>query len=310
MDTDKGNMKDLLLEKRNDRMKTNQKQGLLVKEVSELTGLSRQVIRKWEDRYGIICPKRHENGYRLYTVEDVGTLLKICSLKDKGHSLKEALHILRLQEIPDAVPEEPLSEEVIELLEKGANYDEAGLLLLLKQAHHRYGLESFLKNTIQPLMLEIGELWARGEWDESQETITSLVIRDFLVQIRRNFDLGEGAPIILGSCLPHETHEIPLHIILLQAMMHGWQTIAAGPSPKLSSIEYLVQRLKPEKLLLSATTSLPFERDPQLFEKLEDIASRYETTEFFLGGHGVFNHEIFLAPKRIKIAYSMEDVLT
>ncbi|MBD7907414.1 MerR family transcriptional regulator [Sporosarcina gallistercoris] len=290
-------------------MKTTQDQSLLVKEVSELTGLSRQVIRKWEDRYGIICPKRHENGYRLYTLEDVGTLLKICGLKDKGHSLKEALHILRSQESSDVVPKAPLSGDVIELLEKGANYDEAGLLLLLKQAHHRYGLENFLSNTIQPLMFEIGELWARGEWDESQETITSLVIRDFLVQIRRNFDLGEGAPIILGSCLPNETHEIPLHIILLQAMMHGWQTIAAGPSPKLTSIEYLVQRLKPEKLLLSATTTLPFERDPQLFEKLEAIASRHQETEFFLGGHGVCSHEIFLAPKRIRIAYTMDEVL-
>lgn len=290
-------------------MKSNQEQGLLVKEVSEMTGLSRQVIRKWEDRYGIICPRRHENGYRLYTYEDVGTLKKICILKDKGHSLKEALDTLRSQQTPKVIPKEPLSEYVLELLEKGANYDEAGLLLLLKQAHHRYGLENFLSNTIQPLMLEIGELWASGEWDESQETITSLVIRDFLVQIRRNFDLAEGAPIVLGSCLPEETHEIPLHIILLQAMMHGWQTIAAGPSPKLSSIEYLVQRLKPEKLLLSATTTIPFEQDPLLFEKLEGIAERNESTEIFIGGQGVFNHEIFLAPKRIRIAYSMDDVL-
>lgn len=291
-------------------MKTNQEQGLLVKEVSELTGLSRQVIRKWEDRYGVVCPKRHENGYRLYTFEDVGTLLKICDLKEQGHTLKDAVEILRSQKVSDrSVSKEPLSKDVLELLEKGASYDEAGLLLLLKQAHHRYGLENFLRNTIQPFMFEIGSLWARGEWDESQETITSLVIRDFLVQIRRNFDLREGAPIILGSCLPNETHEIPLHIILLQAMMNGWQTIAAGPSPKLSSIEYLVQRLKPQKLLLSVTTTLPFQRDPQLFEKLEGIASRHPETEFFIGGRGVFNHEIFLVPERIRIAYSIDDVL-
>ncbi len=290
-------------------MKTTQQQGLFVKDVSEMTGLSRQVIRKWEDRYGIICPKRHENGYRLYTFEDVSTLMKICGLREKGHSLKESLHLVRSQHIPETVPKEPLSEYVLELLEKGSKYDEAGLILLLKQAHHRHGLEKFLSNTIQPLMLEIGELWANGEWDESQETITSLVIRDFLVQIRRNFELEDGAPIILGSCLPNETHEIPLHIILLQTMMHGWQTIAAGPSPKLSSIEYLVQRLKPKKLLLSATTTIPFEQDPCLFEKLEEVAERNPYTEFFIGGHGVFIHEVFLAPKRIRIAYSMEDVL-
>ncbi|PSL41541.1 MerR-like DNA binding protein [Planomicrobium soli] len=289
-------------------MKTNPEHGLLVKEVSKLTGLSRQVIRKWEERYGLVCPKRHENGYRLYTLDDVETLLTICRLRDQGHSMKEALHALYSQQSSKPLPKAPVSEEVLALLDKGSVYDEAGLLLLLKHGHHRYGLEKFLSATIQPLMQEIGELWASGAWDESQETITSLVIRDFLVQIRRNFDLPEGAPLILGCCLPHETHEIPLHILLLQAMMHGWQTIAAGPSPKLSSIEALVQRIKPQKLFLSATTSLPFERNPQLFEQLERIAEKNPSTEFFIGGHGVYAYEIFLKPKRIQVAYSLGDV--
>ncbi|MDN7246303.1 MerR family transcriptional regulator [Planococcus shenhongbingii] len=289
-------------------MKTNQEHRLLVKEVSELTGLSPQVIRKWEQRYGLICPKRHRNGYRLYTCEDVGTLMKVCRLRDQGHSMKEALHLFHSHQAPNPIPKMPLSEDVLALLEKGAIYDEAGLLLLLKQALHRYGLEKFLSATVQPLMREIGDLWASGKWDESQETITSLAIRDFLVQIRRNFDLAEGSPLMLGCCLPHETHEIPLHIILLQAMMHGWQTIAAGPSPKLSSIEYLVQRLQPQKILLSATTATPFQHNLHLFEQLEDIAERNESTAFFIGGSGVFNHKIYFKPNRIQIAYSMADV--
>lgn len=290
-------------------MKTNQEQGLLVNEVSRITGLSRQVIRKWEDRYDIVCPKRHENGYRLYTIEDVSTLLKICEIRDKGYPLKEAIHLFRQDQSTRTVPTSPVNDYVIELLEKGQYYDEDGLLLILKQAHHRYGLERFLSEVIRPLMLEIGEKWATGDWDESQETITSLLVRDFLVQIRRNFDLAEGTPKILGCCLPDETHEIPLHIILLQAMMHGFQTIAAGPSPKLSSIEFLVQRLRPEKVMLSVSTTIPFERDPELLNKLEAMAARNTKTEFFIGGHGVFNHELFLSPVKIRIAYSIEDVL-
>ncbi|WP_432353262.1 MerR family transcriptional regulator [Sporosarcina sp. A2] len=291
-------------------MKKNQETGIHVKEVSEITGLSRQVIRKWEDRYAIISPKRHENGYRLYSMEDVSTLMKICSLRDKGYSLQQAIHVFKNQKPIHSVVQETVSEYVQTLLEKGYNYDEAGLLLLLKQAHHRYGLETFLSNTVKPLMLEIGKMWAEGKWDESQETITSLVIRDFLVQIRRNFDVAEEAPLILGCCLPHETHEIPLHIILLHAMMHGSKTIASGPSPKLSSIEHLVQCLKPSKLLLSATTTIPFEEDPKLFEKLEGIAERNPGTEFYLGGQGAFNQEIFLSPKRVQLVYTVEDILT
>lgn len=290
-------------------MKNNLNSGFLVKEVSQLTGLSRQVIRKWEDRYEIVHPKRHDNGYRLYTKEDVGTLLEVCELRDQGYSVKEAIRLYRQGRLAKVVQKQPLNEYVEALLKKGYNYDEAGLIQVLKQAHHRYGLERFLSTTIQPTMFEIGEKWMHGEWDESQETITSLVIRDFLVQIRRDFELPAGAPKILGCCLPGEVHEIPLHILLLQAMMSGWQTIAAGPSPKLTSIEYLVQRLHPKKLLLSATTSIPFQSNPKLYEELEAMAERNPEVEFYLGGQGTMDNEIFLKTNHIRIANSLDSVL-
>ena len=290
-------------------MNTTVDTGFLVKEVSQLTGLSRQVIRKWEDRYNIVNPKRHENGYRLYTKKDVSTLLAVCEIREEGHSIKEAIRLYNERQVANTIPKEPLNEYVQALLEKGSHYDEAGIIQILKQAHHRYGLELFLSTTIQPIMMEIGDRWSHGKWDESQETITSLVIRDFLVQIRRNFELPQDAPKILGCCLPGETHEIPLHILLLQAMMSGWQTIAAGPSPKLSSIEYLVQRLKPDKLLLSATTSIPFKTHPDLYKELEAIAERNPEVEFYLGGQGAMDHEIFLEVDKIRIANSLKDVL-
>lgn len=32
-----------------------------IQQVAEMTGLSKQAIRKWEDRYGIIIPQRLDN---------------------------------------------------------------------------------------------------------------------------------------------------------------------------------------------------------------------------------------------------------
>lgn len=63
---------------------------------------------------------------------------------------------------------------------------------------------------------------------------------------------------------PYERHEIPLHILLLQVMMKGRKTIVVGASPAPGSIELLVQKLKPSKVLLSATTTVPFEKDSDL----------------------------------------------
>ena len=48
-----------------------------IQQVAEMTGLSKQVIRKWEDRYSIIQPERLENGYRIYSSEEVALLKKV-----------------------------------------------------------------------------------------------------------------------------------------------------------------------------------------------------------------------------------------
>src|SRR5699024_7791553 len=98
-----------------------------------------------------------------------------------------------------------------------------------------------------PFLKEIGRLWQEKAWDESQETISSLVVRDFLTQIDRSFSNNIDAPLILGFCLPNENHEIPLQILLLQLEIRGWRTIRIAASPKFSSIEKLSERIKPKK---------------------------------------------------------------
>ena len=54
-----------------------------IQQVAEMTGLSKQVIRKWEDRYSIIQPERLENGYRIYSREEVALLKKVVQYSNK-----------------------------------------------------------------------------------------------------------------------------------------------------------------------------------------------------------------------------------
>ena len=80
--------------------------------------------------------------------------------------------------------DEELNEYVFQLLEKGWHCDEIELNLILKQAYHHVGLERFITNIVVPFLKEVGKKWESHEWDEYQESVSSLVVRDFLVQIR------------------------------------------------------------------------------------------------------------------------------
>jgi MerR family transcriptional regulator, light-induced transcriptional regulator len=294
-------------------MVVKSKQFYFIKEVAEWTGLSEQVIRKWEDRYRVIEPKRLENGYRVYTTEDLITLKQLKDYRDEGKSMKEAVQLLAshhpfmdsLQQ-PNPVEESPY---VKELVDRGTAYDEESLFFILKKANHEYGLDLFLQNTIQPFLQKIGTLWEEGKWDESQETLSSLAVRDFLTGISRNFNNGVHAPHVLGICLPYERHEIPIHLVLLQMKMKGWRTTMIGASPKFSSIETLVKQLQPQKVILSATTTIPFQKDKNLLTNLDTIAMKYSDISFYIGGRGVWEYTRIFKPQYLQISTCVEDIL-
>ena len=279
-----------------------------------MTGLSAQVIRKWEDRYSLIRPARLENGYRVYTEADVARLLKVKSLLQKGMTARKAAALAKQEhernEAPAVSQEESfMNHYVIRLLEKGAKCDENEINLILKQAYHFYGLSVFLTSVAIPFLREVGNRWETGEWDEFQESVSSLVVRDYLVQIRRNFQYEEGAGLIVGACLPHEQHEVPVHIILLQCMMRGWKTSLIGASPAPGSIEALVERLQPVKVLLSASTTIPFDRDPELLRKLDRFAAEHKETAFYLGGEGSMKYMEDRQTSFIHVTNSIDDIL-
>lgn len=62
-----------------------------IQQISELTGLSKQLIRKWEDRYQIIQPQRLANGYRVYTHNELQVLTTINELINTGFSVSQAV---------------------------------------------------------------------------------------------------------------------------------------------------------------------------------------------------------------------------
>ncbi|WP_226528155.1 hypothetical protein [Metabacillus niabensis] len=72
-------------------------------------------------------------------------------------------------------------------------------LFFIKKAHHMHVLDLFLQNTIQSFLQGIGFLWDSEDWDESQETVASLVVRDFLAQLKTNFVVVSNGEVQISS---------------------------------------------------------------------------------------------------------------
>src|SRR5574338_1014098 len=63
--------------------------------VAKLTGLSRDVIRVWERRFGLLKPTRGANRYRNYSDEDVALLRYLKELLDAGPSIGDLARVGR-----------------------------------------------------------------------------------------------------------------------------------------------------------------------------------------------------------------------
>lgn len=287
-----------------------------ITQVSEITGLSKQVIRKWEERYQLVQPKRLENGHRVYSDKDLQLLLKVRSLSKQGYSIKQAVIIaqdtnISEESMPPSVihMNEEMNDFYFLLLEKGAHCNELELNRLLQQANHSLGLSKFLSTVVIPFLKEVGNRWEKKEWTEYQESVSTMVVRDYLVQLRRNYNYKEDSPLMMGACLPGEYHEVPLHILLLQAMMVGWKSFLVGSSPAIGAIESLVTNFRPKMVLLSAMTTKPFELYPTVLDHLDEFASKNPTTRFFIGGAGsveyLKNHQLH----SITVANTIEEIM-
>ncbi len=74
----------------------------LIKQVSEISGVSVRTLHHY-DEIGLLSPKKHENGYRYYSEEELSLLQTILYYKYLGFSLKDIKTLMK-QEEEDLLP--------------------------------------------------------------------------------------------------------------------------------------------------------------------------------------------------------------
>ncbi|WP_432476667.1 DICT sensory domain-containing protein [Nocardioides sp. GXQ0305] len=71
---------------------------LTIGELAEHTGLSTQLLRTWETRFGFPEPTRLPSGHRRYTGADVRAVRRVLEERDRGTRLEQAIGVARRAE--------------------------------------------------------------------------------------------------------------------------------------------------------------------------------------------------------------------
>ncbi|WP_265946428.1 MerR family transcriptional regulator [Dechloromonas sp. A34] len=257
------------------------------------TGLSKDVLRMWERRYGFPVPERDGNGERSYPAEQVDRLRLIKRLMDMGHRPGKLI-AMPTAELSALAPRRPkpiasgdhgASEALDELLALIKQHDAAGYQQALQQRLARQGLQRFVQDTVAPLTRRVGEAWEDGSVEVFEEHLFTELTKRLLRQAIAALPGGSRSPRVLLTSVPDEQHVLGLLMVETLFALEGAECIPLGTQMPLLEIGRAAIAHQADVVALSFSVAFPQRQIPGLLQQLRLVLP--PNVALWVGGGGV-----------------------
>jgi DNA-binding transcriptional MerR regulator len=253
---------------------------LRIGELSRRTGVSVELLRAWEKRYGLLEPARSGGGFRLYSDDDLDRVRSMQRHLDDGLAAAEAARrALRHESAPPPLAGGLVAGPKRELAQALATFDEARANAVFDRLLASLSLDTVLAEVVIPYLHELGDAWERGEATVSQEHFASALIRGRLLGLARGWGGGAG-PHALLACPGGEQHDLALIAFGLALRSRGWRITYLGQDTPLEAVGEHGEALQPNCVVLA------FTRRGALDDELDVLKRMAGTVPVWLAGAG------------------------
>lgn len=238
---------------------------VLVKE----TGISPDLVRAWERRYGMPMPQRSQGGHRLYSQYDIEMVKWLMARQEDGLTISRAVGLWRELE---ATGRDPLAEyhtptpeislpaggdtRVDELrsrwLEACLNFDGIRAEEVLNQAFALYPVETVCSRVLQQGLHLIGSYWFEGKASVQQEHFaTAQAVRRLEALILATPHPTRVKAVLIG-CPSEERHTFPVLMLTLFLRRRGLKVVYLGADIPAEQLQETAEAIRPDLIVLSA----------------------------------------------------------
>jgi len=200
--------------------------------VEELTGLSREVLRKWELRYGFPRPARNARGHRLFKSTDVEKLRLIAQLLKIGMRpgtlvTQNTTQLHAWLDAHQAAPENDADDNVVDaqvqalLASLGSQAKEHALGDLLDALIRHQGLAQFVTLFLPTFSQAVGLAWEKGQIGVHAEHRYSQAVQQKILRALPAPAHHGAPPRVLMTTPPGELHTLGLLGLQVQLDLAG-----------------------------------------------------------------------------------------
>ena len=221
-------------------------------ELARRTGVSPDLLRAWENRYGLLRPSRSSGGFRLYSAADEARMHRMTRLIADGLSAAEAASQAATGDEAEPKLEAPIVDQLADQLRRALDqFDGAGANAAFDRLLASVSLDVVLTDVLLPYLRDLGDRWAAGRASVAQEHFASHLIRGRLLALMRDWDTGDG-PALLLACLPGEPHDLGLIIFGILTARRGWRITLLGADTPIDTVHTTIRLIRPSLTVLLA----------------------------------------------------------
>jgi len=239
--------------------------------VARRTGLSADVIRVWERRYGVVDPERASNSRRLYSDEDVEKLIMLRRATSAGRRIGDVanLPIEQLQELVDndetaaarlpiaKIEQRPSTGSVMEYfddcLDAVQRFNSQDIYQSLSDASKSLGIIFLLEDLLRPLVSHIQDECRRGALRDSHYAIAIYSIRGFLSTLLMSEPIVESKYKLICASPAGPVSDIAALRLAAASKSNGWHAIFLGMYGSVDEIIYAQQKSNAQVIAIGIT---------------------------------------------------------
>lgn len=254
--------------------------------VERETGVSKELLRMWERRYGFPQPSRDPQGDRIYPADQVAKLRLLRRLLDAGYrpgkiisldlpALEDLLRSLGSSQ--PALPAE-LERELMTVLK---SREPSALRDYLAHQLVKMGLEQFILGFLQHANSIVGDAWVRGQLEVHEEHLYTEQVVGLVRQAIGNLREATRQPRVLLTTPPEEIHTLGILMVESLLRLDDVDAVCYGAQMPVREVVQAVQRHRMNIVAISFSASYP---TTKAIEYLEDLRFRLPLSVDIWGG--------------------------